>query len=337
MNSLLFPTALAGLVFAFSGHGQLRAQTIAERAPKQKELAEKLVPMKVEVHFDQFYAGNENPKQAVDLYLPTKRKSNRPLPVVVFIHGGGWTNGDRLGASAGVTQMARTGDYAGVSVGYRMSSEAIWPAQIHDVKAAIRWIRGNAKKFGLDPDRIGVWGSSAGGHLVSLLGTTGDVKALEGDLGSFTGMSSRVTCVVNICGPQDMTKPLMRAADGTPVADDPAVSPLLGGPVTQKLDLAKAASPLTYVTPDDAPFLTAHGTKDARVDFRNAEWIDAALKKAGVPSLLVPVENGGHGFHNAELDARIRAYFGMHLRGVSADIPATPVPDQTPRPSPQPK
>ncbi|HRX53768.1 MAG TPA: prolyl oligopeptidase family serine peptidase, partial [Verrucomicrobiales bacterium] len=91
------------------------------------------------------------------------------------------------------------------------------------------------------------------------------------------------------------------------------------------------------VTPDDAPFLTAHGTQDARVDFRNAEWIDAALKKAGVPSLMIPVENGGHGFHNAELDGRIRTFFGRHLRGVSADISATPVPDETPRPAPQPR
>src|SRR6185295_8510822 len=134
----------------------------------------------IELRLDQPYAGNSNPKQMVDVYLPKKRNGDKPLPVVAYIHGGGWINGDRIGYSSAAIQLARTGDYAAVAVGYRLTKEAHWPEQIYDCKAAIRWIRGHAKEYNLDADHIGVWGSSAGGHLSSLLGTSGDVKELEG-------------------------------------------------------------------------------------------------------------------------------------------------------------
>ena len=160
----------------------------------------------VELRLDQPYAGNENAKQRVDLYLPKKRNTDKPLPVVALIHGGGWVNGDRLGYAAAAIQFSRTGDYAAVTVGYRLTKEAHWPAQVYDCKAAIRWIRAHAKEFNLDPDKIAVMGSSAGGHLSSLLGTSGDVKVLEGDLGPNTTFSSRVQCVVNLCGPEDFTQ-----------------------------------------------------------------------------------------------------------------------------------
>src|SRR5581483_3788056 len=136
----------------------------------------------------------------LDLYLP-KAEAKKPRPVVVWIHGGGWSGGNKS-SGARLADLVSTGDYAGVSVGYRLTGVAPWPAQIHDCKAAIRWIRANAKKYNFDPDRIGVWGSSAGGHLVSMLGTSGDVKDLEGSNGS-PGQSTRVRCVVDFCGPSD--------------------------------------------------------------------------------------------------------------------------------------
>jgi acetyl esterase/lipase len=300
------------------------AQDLAAQKKKVLEIAEK---SQVEVHLDQSYADNSNPKQMLDLYLPRKRSSDQPLPVVVFIHGGGWIHGDRIGAAAGAITLSRTGDYAAVSVGYRLTNEARWPEQIYDCKAAIRWIRGHAKEYHLDGDHIAAWGSSAGGHLSSLLGTSGDVKELEGKEGSFTTQSSRVACVVNLCGPQDFTKALMFDREGKPVVKDEAVIGLLGGTYEEKHAEAVAASPLTYVTKDDPPFLNAQGTKDQRVAYGNAEWIHSALSKVGVPSLLIPITDGGHGsVSNPELKKRAEQFLGMHLRGIKAEIDTTPIP-----------
>ena len=294
-------------------------------APKQNAL--KIADQnQVELRLDQPYADNTNPKQMVDLYLPRKRNSDRPLPVVALIHSGGWMNGDRIGYAAMGIQLARSGDYAAVAVGYRLSKEAHWPEQIYDCKAAIRWIRGHAKEFNLDPDRIAVWGSSAGGHLSSLLGTSGDVKELEGTLGSFTSLSSRVHCVVNQCGPEDFTQALMFDKEGRPNFKDDAVSGLLGGAAPERRAEALAASPVTHVTKDDAPFITFHGTADQRVSWRHAEAIHAALQKAGVPSLLVPITDGGHGSVNhPEVKQRGEQFVAKHLRGVTVEIATTPI------------
>lgn len=304
------------------------SSVLAQELPAQKQLvlsnAEKSA---VEVKLDQPYAGNTNPKQMVDLYLPKKRNGDKPLPVVAMIHGGGWVNGDRIGyASLGI-QLARTGDYAAVGVGYRLSKEAHWPSQVYDCKAAIRWIRAHAKEYNLDAGKIAVWGSSAGGHLSSLLGTSGDVKELEGDLGPNTSFSSRVQCVVNLCGPEDFTQALMFDKEGQPIWKDDAVSGLLGGNAQEKHAEAVAASPVTHVTKDDPPFITFHGTKDQRVAFRHAERIHAALQKAGVPSLLVPITDGGHGsVGHPEVKVRGQKFTDKILRGIESTIDTAPIP-----------
>ncbi len=299
------------------------SQELSEQKKKLLDSAEK---NGVELRLDQPYAGNTNPKQMVDLYLPKKRNGDKPLPVVAFIHGGGWVNGDRIGYGSAGIQIARTGDYAVVGVGYRLTNEARWPEQIYDCKAAIRWIRGHAKEFNLDPDHIGVTGSSAGGHLSSLIGTSGDVKELEGSIGSFTNMSSRVQCVANLCGPEDFTKALMFDKEGNPIVDDPAVIGLLGGTYEEKHAEAVAASPVTYVSKDDPPFITFHGDADQRVAFANAGEIHAALQKAGVSSLLVPITGGGHGsVGHSEVAKRSKVFFDLHLRGVQAEIDVTPI------------
>lgn len=312
------------LLFAFAISSSAFAQDIVAQKKKVIESAEK---SGLELRLDQPYAGNSNPKQMVDLYLPKKRNSDKPLPVVAYIHGGGWIHGDRLGYAAAAIQLARTGDYAAVAVGYRLTDEAHWPEQAYDCKAAIRWIRGHAKEFNLDPDRIGVTGSSAGGHLSSLIGTSGDVQELEGSLGSFTTNSSRVQCVVNLCGPEDLTKALMFEKDGKPVVKDDAVIGLLGGTYEEKHVEAVAASPITYVTKDDPPFLNIQGTADKRVAYANAEAIQAALQKAGVPTLLIPITGGGHGsVGHPEGLKRARAFFDLNLRGIKSEIDTTPIP-----------
>ncbi|MCE9530314.1 MAG: alpha/beta hydrolase [Planctomycetes bacterium] len=321
--SVTLKSAIVGcLLFAGSACAQ-------EKAPSRREAIQKEYGATVEIKFDQPYAGNTNPKQMVDLYLPKKRASEKPLPVVVYIHGGGWSGGDRMGYGSAAARQASSGNYAGVAVGYRLSGEAKWPAQIHDCKAAIRWVRGHAKEYNLDPDRIAVEGGSAGGHLVSLLGLTAGNKELEGNLGEFTKLSSKVTCVVNRCGPTDMTKPLMQG--DAALKDDPAVTGLLGGSIKDKLEAAKQASPLTYVTKDAAPFLTAHGSKDLRVNFTNATNIDAALKKAGASSLLIEVTDGGHSIGGGpELEKRVQQFIDMHLRDIKSEIPTTPIPTVAP-------
>ncbi len=280
----------------------------------------------VVLHLDQPYADNENPKQRVDLYLPKQRKSDKPLPVVALIHGGGWVNGDRLGYAAQAMQFARSGEFAAIAVGYRLSKEAKWPSQIHDCKAAIRWIRGHAKEHGLDPGRIAVWGSSAGGHLSSLLGASGDVKELEGSLGSFTGQSSRVQCVVNLCGPEDFLQALMFDQAGKPIVRDEAVMGLLGGTYEEKRAEAVAASPVTYASKDDPPFITFHGTEDKRVAWRHAQAIHSALQKQSVPSLLVPITGGGHGsVGHPEVKKRGEEFVSKILLGRNIEIDVTPI------------
>ncbi len=317
---IMFPRLLC-LALCFSLNA--KAQDLAAQKQKVRALA---VQNAVTLQLDQPYAGNANPKQAVDLYLPEKPSTESPLPVVAFIHGGGWVNGDRIGYASAAIQMARTGKIAAVCVGYRLTGEASWPAQIHDVKAAIRWIRGHAKTHHLDPDRIAVWGSSAGGHLCSLLGTSGEVKDLEGSLGAFTALSSRVHCVVNHCGPEDFTQALMFHPEGEPNFNDAAVSGLLGGPAPARIEVAKAASPLSYVSADDPPFLTLHGTADQRVAYRHAEIIHAALQKVGVASLLIPIIGGGHGsVGHPEAKKRSEAFVFKHLLGSDIAIDTTPI------------
>lgn len=297
-------------------------------APVKQPTAQELVAQRfadtVEARFDVPYAGNNNPKQMVDIYLPKKRATDKPLPVVVFIHGGGWSGGDRKGYAGPAAGLAASGNYACVSVGYRLSGEVKWPNQIHDCKAAIRWIRGHAKELNIDPDKIGATGASAGGHLVSLLALTGDNKHLEGSVGDFTSLSSRVTCVVNFCGPTDMGAPLMQGEAAK--VDDPAVAGLVGGPLKDNAEKVKECSPLTYVSKDAVPIMTVHGTADARVDYKNAEKLDVALKKVGATSILIPMKGAGHGIPiGPELAGRIQAFWDLYLRGMQSEISSEPI------------
>lgn len=315
------PYLLLGLFFLTT------AAAAQEKKPTSAELREQAVKKygdTVDIRFDQPYAGTDNPKQMIDLYLPKKPNSDKPLPIIVHIHGGGWVGGDRASYMPRCLAYAATGDYAAASVGYRLSGEVKWPAQIYDCKAAIRYLRGHAKELNIDPDRIGVTGASAGGHLVTLLGTSGGVKELEGNLGEFTSLPSRVTCVINFCGPQDMGKPLMQGEAAT--KDDPAVSGLFGGPLAEHADAVKAASPLTYVSKETVPVMTVHGTQDMRVDFKHAEMLDAAMKKAGATTILVPMVNAGHGIPvPPALIARMDAFWDKYLRDKDVEVPATPI------------
>lgn len=277
-------------------------------------------PDTVDARLDVPYADNTNPRQQLDLYLPKKRSSDKPLPVIVYIHGGAWKGGSKAEGMRPLLPYVAAGDYAGVSVAYRLTNEAQWPAQIHDCKAAIRWIRGHAKEFNLDPDHIAAWGVSAGGHLVSMLGTSGGVGALEGRLGSFTGESSRVQAVVNYFGPENfVTMSTQKSTVDRTVQNYPEAL-LIGGRVQDLPDAAKNASPVTYISKDDPPFLTAHGTEDPLVPFEQATELNEKLLKAGASSVLVTMQKGGHGFASRELDDLVHRFLDRHLRGLKAEI-----------------
>lgn len=277
------------------------------------------------------YAGNDSRRQRLDLLVPKRPKGNGPLPVVIFIHGGAWRGGDRRDGYSALGPLVATGHYAGITVGYRLTDEAIWPAQVHDAKAAVRWARANAGRFNLDPDRIGAMGPSAGGHLVAMLGTSGEVVGLEGDVGPHSGTNSRVQCVADLYGPAELSRMgLFPSALDHDDADSPE-SRLIGGPLLSRPEAARAASPVTYVTPDDPPFLIVHGTKDEIVPFDQSVRLHEALRKAGVDATMVPVERGGHGnFGNPELPLRVQAFFDRHLRGMDVPVPDDPLPTLEP-------
>ena len=257
----------------------------------------------------------------LDLWVP---ESAAPPPLVVWIHGGGWMTGDRrhlpetLRPDAVFDALLGAG-LAVASIDYRHALEAPFPAQLHDAKAAVRWLRAHAEEVGISVERIGVWGESAGGHLAALVGLTAHRSALEGRHG-VVGPSSAVDVVVDWYGVSDlttmprMTPPPHIVAKLEPVMRTPPEDHLLAG-----LDEATAAdaSPVTHVTAGAPPFLLVHGTTDWLVPYAQSEQLEAALTAAGVPVRLVPVQGAEHIFTgHDDIDAVVRLsvdYLADHL------------------------
>jgi acetyl esterase/lipase len=231
----------------------------------------------------------------LDLVLPPE--TGGPVPVVVFLHGGGWRMGSRhaLGpsyAASGPFEQVALAGVAVASVDYRLSGEATWPAQLHDAKAAVRWLRARAGELGIDPDRIAAWGESAGGHLAELLGLTTDDPTLEGEVG-ITGPSSAVSAVVAWYAPSDL------AAVATDIGADPddvttREALLLGAPAASVPELAAQASPITHVTPAAPPFLLLHGAADRFIPCVQSVRLHTALAEAGAEAELYLYEDADH-------------------------------------------
>lgn len=244
----------------------------------------------------------EGIKLTMDLYRP--KQDSGLLPVVLYVHGGGWTSGDK---SDGVgllfkEELTRRG-YLFASINYRLGPKYIFPAQIEDVKCAVRYLRAHAAKYRLNPERIGAIGGSAGGHLVALLGTS---DAETGwDVGEFADQSSRVQAVVDLFGPADLHAMfaeadrmyMMRIFDASS-SDDPTLAEY---------------SPVTYASPDDPPFLIMHGDQDEVVPLEQSQILYERLKAAGVPAELVVVENAAHSFRpvKANIKPSFRQLFQM--------------------------
>jgi acetyl esterase/lipase len=266
------------------------------------------------------YARVGDKKLLLDLYLP--EKSEGPLPVIVGIYGGGWLAGSKEQAQ-GIREAGR--GYAVATFNYRLSGEATFPAQIEDCKAAVRWLRASAKKYNLDPDRIGAIGHSAGGHLASLLGTSAGLKEFE--KGENLDFSSKVQAVCAMSGPTDFLQMDAHAPKGAFLKHDPANSPeskLIGGAIQENKDKVAKANPITYVSKDAPPFLLIHGDADPVVPAHQAELLNDALKKAGVDVRLHLVKGAGHGVGGKEVNEMIDAFFDKHLKG--GDKPKKPPP-----------
>jgi acetyl esterase/lipase len=266
------------------------------------------LPANVRLVSDQDYAGTHDPRQALDVYVPKTPSLRGPLPVIAYVHGGGWSTGSKLMGRGQLSGLVNSGRYAGVSIGYRLSWQDPWPAQIHDIKAAIRWIRAHAAEYGFDPKRICAIGPSAGGHLVAKLGLTNGIVAAEGRVGPNLRQSSRVECVVDMFGPVEFESILAaKAASG-----GGAEMALFGKNPPNKAQLIRDASAINDVDRSDPPFLIVHGSADPTVDYQQSVKLNAALKKAGVPVWFQTVEGGGHGDFGAalpEVFARTQTFF----------------------------
>ena len=253
--------------------------------------------------------------QKLDIYLPSQGEG--PFPVILSIHGGAFMSGDkRDGQLTPMLEGLKRG-YAIVSINYRLSGEAIFPAQIYDVKAAVRWIKANAKQYKLNPDKIAAWGGSAGGHLSALLGTSGDVKELEDLSQGNADKSGRVQAVVDWFGPTDflkMDEQLKASKVKNPmihsVPDSPE-SQLIGKNLDDGPELVRAANPETYITKDDPPFFIQHGLIDHLVPYQQsvnfAKKLEQVLGKEKVTIELLPGTD--HGGPNYETENNINKVF----------------------------
>ncbi|QDV62094.1 alpha/beta hydrolase [Crateriforma conspicua] len=220
--------------------------------------------------------------------------ADAPTPLIVWIHGGGWMGGNKEGGVGRLSRWVKEG-FAGATIEYRLTGEAAFPAQIHDCKCAIRFLRAHADKYNLDPSRIAVAGSSAGGHLVALLGTSRGADNLEGD-GGWNDQRSDVQAVIDLYGPTDFQIFVTTPGYESHNRDQSPESRLLGGGiVTENPEGIRRVNPITYIDPKDPPFLIIHGSADRVVPANQSEALHAALKKAGVKSKLHIIAGAGHG------------------------------------------
>lgn len=263
------------------------------------------LPADVEVIKDIEYGKVGDVSLRLNIVRPKDAKD--PLPVIVFIHGGGWNSGNKDDDTGLLCGFAKQG-YVGVSVEYRFVDVARFPAQIEDCKCAIRFLKANAEQYGIEADRIGVWGDSAGGHLAALLGTSGGVKELEGR-GGWQDTSSSVNAVCDWYGPVGL-------AD-IPLSDDHPYSQLLGSTPRANPELARLSDPVSFISEDDPPILIMHGDKDELVPIVLSEQFYQKLKQGGVDATMETVKGAGHGngfWGNMEIYGKVLGFFNKTLK-----------------------
>jgi acetyl esterase/lipase len=288
----------------------------------------KPLPPGIKMEKDISYIPEGDVAQKLDLYLPEKA-AEKPLPLIVHIHGGGWIGGSKFPCP--VAMMVFKG-YAVASVEYRFSQKAIFPAQIQDCQAAIRWLRAHSKQYNFDTEHVGVVGGSAGGHLSALVGTAGGKKAFA-MIGGNEEQSDRVQAVCDIFGPTDFNTVMQQAADDKNVKNifqfntpkDP-YSSLIGTKLDDKAK-ADAVSPVHYISRDNPPMLILHGTHDTLVPFAQSEEFVAELKEQGVEVWFQKLPGSGHGgggFVKPGIIKLTQSFFDKHLQGADVKIELVP-------------
>jgi acetyl esterase/lipase len=247
----------------------------------------------------------------LDLYVPANSKSP---PLVVWVHGGAWRGGSR--ANPSVLPLTG-GGWAIASLDYRLSPVAPFPAQVYDIKGAIRYLRATADEHGIDANRIAVAGGSAGGHLAALVGVTNGVKELEGEIGDYRDRSSDVQAIVVFYGASNLTRILAQSTPHGLEIRTPALELLFGGPPESKQNLARLASPVFHVDKRDPPLLWFHGDQDPQMPINQAHELIGAYKKQGLPATLEVVYGGGHGgklFYTPEQFEQLTRFLDSCLR-----------------------
>jgi acetyl esterase/lipase len=242
------------------------------------------------------------------LHLALPKDAPSARPVLVFIHGGGWAGGNKNDLKDPIREAAQKG-YVAVSVGYRLAPQNLFPAQVEDVKCAVRWLRAHAEELKLDSKRIGAIGFSAGAHLAMLLGVMDKEDGLEGE-GGWPDQSSKVQSVVAYFGPTDLL------GEYPPVSQE-IVRKFIGGTKAEKTAEYKRASPITYVNAGDAPMLLFQGTSDVLVPYDQAFVMARALTEAKVPGRVELLLGANHGWGGQDLDhtrTETYAFFGRWLK-----------------------
>lgn len=244
------------------------------------------------IYRDIMFASPQGHALNMDLYVP---QTDKPAPVVLWIFGGSWKFGSK-GFHVNVRELTRSG-IAIASIQYRLSGTAPYPAQLEDCRAAAQWLRTNGLRFGIDPQRIGVSGESAGGHLAALVGT------VEG--------SPRIRAVCALYPPTDLVTLGRKYAS----PDQPSnIDKLLGGPIENKLALAAEASPINHVGPASPPFLLIHGAQDTLVPLEQSQKLQRKLAQAHVEARLIVVPDKGHWFVlDANQIAEVAKFFQSHF------------------------
>lgn len=262
---------------------------------------------------DIVYAESEHGPLQLDIHLPEQRNA----PLVLWIHGGAWRAGSRASPSA--VSIVEQG-FALASIGFRQSPVAPFPAQVHDIKAAIRFLRANAERYGYDASRIAIWGHSSGGHLAALVGTTNGVAEMEGTLGEHLDQSSAVQAIIDGAGPTDFTTILVQSTEFGFGLRKPALELLLGGDLEdpEVQARARAASPYFQVSAGDPPLFLMHGMQDNQVPINQALQLQAAYQREGLEVEHLWLVDAGHGspdYFNGEALERIKAFLHKHIGG----------------------
>ncbi len=289
---------IAAMLAAFAAYGQ------SGGAPE--------LPEGATVTADVPFANVDRHELALDLYMPAAVEHP---PLLVWVHGGAWRAGSRKSVS---TLAFVEAGYALASVSYRLSGVAPFPAQSHDIKGAIRFLRAHAADYGYDASRIGILGSSAGAHLAALVGVTNGNAELEGNVGGNLEQSSDVHAIVAYYPATNLVSILDQSTPFGLNVRVPALEALLGGAMDEKSELARLASPVFHVDADDPPLFLLHGDQDPQMPINQSHELHGVYKQHGLAAAFEVVHSSPHGgpaFYDADRNAMVGSFLDAHLRG----------------------